>query len=71
MNAKYWTGSVCAVNRSRNVLNLFNKQVNAGSDVFIAPNAVVAGDVELGNKASVFYGAVLRGRSNYHFENDF
>ena len=29
--------------------------------LFVAPNATVIGDVELGARASVFYGAVLRG----------
>ena len=29
--------------------------------LFVAPNATVIGDVELGPRASVFYGAVLRG----------
>jgi len=32
-----------------------------GRDVFIAPNATVIGDVELGDEASVWFGAVLRG----------
>jgi len=32
-----------------------------GRDVFVAPTAAVVGDVELGDEASVWYGAVLRG----------
>src|SRR5580700_6777952 len=32
--------------------------------LFIAPNAIVVGDVELGPETSVFYGAVLRGDIN-------
>lgn len=32
-----------------------------GADVFLAPNATVIGDVELGDEASVWFGAVLRG----------
>ncbi len=32
-----------------------------GRDAFVAPTAVVIGDVELGVNASVWYGAVLRG----------
>ena len=32
-----------------------------GQNVFIAPTAVVIGDVEIGDGASVWYGAVLRG----------
>jgi carbonic anhydrase/acetyltransferase-like protein (isoleucine patch superfamily) len=34
-----------------------------GKETFIAPNAAVIGQVELGNKSSVWYGAVLRGIS--------
>ncbi len=32
-----------------------------GRDVFVAPNGTVAGDVELGDEVSVWFGAVLRG----------
>jgi gamma-carbonic anhydrase len=32
-----------------------------GPDVFLAPTAVVIGDVELGSRVSIWYGAVLRG----------
>lgn len=32
-----------------------------GKDVFLAPTAVIVGDVELGDRVSVWYGAVLRG----------
>lgn len=32
-----------------------------GRDVFVAPNASVIGDVTLGDEASVWFGAVLRG----------
>ena len=32
-----------------------------GRDVFVAPNATVVGDVELGDEVSVWFGAVLRG----------
>jgi carbonic anhydrase/acetyltransferase-like protein (isoleucine patch superfamily) len=42
-------------------MNLFDKQPVLGTDVFVAPNAAVIGDVTLGNHASVFYGTVLRG----------
>lgn len=31
---------------------------------WIAPNATIIGDVEIGPDASVFYGAVLRGDTN-------
>jgi carbonic anhydrase/acetyltransferase-like protein (isoleucine patch superfamily) len=32
-----------------------------GRDVFVAPNATLIGDVELGDESSVWFGAVLRG----------
>jgi len=36
-----------------------------GADVFIAPNATLIGDVRVGDGASVWYGAVLRGDFSY------
>jgi gamma-carbonic anhydrase len=35
------------------------------ADAFVAPGAVVVGDVEIGAEASVWYGCVLRGDVNY------
>jgi len=35
-----------------------------GKNVFIAPNAIVIGDVKIGDNSSVFYGCVLRGDIN-------
>ena len=35
-------------------------KVRLGKDVFIAPNATVLGDITLGDRVSVWYGAVLR-----------
>jgi carbonic anhydrase/acetyltransferase-like protein (isoleucine patch superfamily) len=34
-----------------------------GADVFLAPTAVLAGDVRVGDRASIWFGAVLRGDS--------
>lgn len=34
------------------------------ADAFIAPNAVIIGDVEIGSKASIWFGCVLRGDVN-------
>lgn len=34
-----------------------------GRDVFLAPNATVVGDVDLGDEVSVWFGAVIRGDS--------
>jgi carbonic anhydrase/acetyltransferase-like protein (isoleucine patch superfamily) len=35
--------------------------MNKGKDVYIAPNATIIGNVELGDKVSIWFGAVLRG----------
>ena len=32
-----------------------------GQDVFLAPNCTIVGDVELGDRVSVWYGVILRG----------
>jgi carbonic anhydrase/acetyltransferase-like protein (isoleucine patch superfamily) len=37
------------------------KTPQIGRNVFIAPTAIVIGDVEIGDGASIWYGAVLRG----------
>lgn len=36
-----------------------------GTDVFIAPNAVVIGRVELGDRANVWFNCLIRGDGNY------
>jgi len=41
------------------------KKPRLGTDVFVAENATVIGDVEVGNDCSIWYGAVLRG--DMHF----
>jgi hypothetical protein len=43
------------------VLDFGGKSPRLGLNVFLAPNATVIGDVELGDEASVWFGAVLRG----------
>ncbi|KAB2668813.1 MAG: gamma carbonic anhydrase family protein [Verrucomicrobia bacterium] len=40
------------------------RQPRLGSGVYLAKTAVVVGDVELGDRSSVWYGAVLRGDIN-------
>ncbi len=35
-----------------------------GNDCFIAPNATIVGDVEMGNQCSIWFNAVLRGDVN-------
>lgn len=39
------------------------KRPTLGEQTFVAPNASVIGDVTIGNRASVWYGAVLRGET--------
>jgi carbonic anhydrase/acetyltransferase-like protein (isoleucine patch superfamily) len=41
-------------------LEQLQNQVKKGTDVFIAPNAYVLGNVTLGNRVSIWYGATLR-----------
>ena len=36
-----------------------------GDDVYIAPTAVIVGNVRIGSRSSVWYNAVLRGDINY------
>lgn len=36
-----------------------------GADVYLAPTAVLAGDVRVGDRASVWFGAVLRGDASW------
>jgi carbonic anhydrase/acetyltransferase-like protein (isoleucine patch superfamily) len=42
-----------------------NKHPRLGERVFVAENATLIGDVELGDDASIWYGTVLRGDVNY------
>lgn len=43
------------------ILPLGDKQPRIHPDAFVAPNAIVIGDVDIGPGASVWYGVVLRG----------
>ena len=43
------------------IYNLGDRQPSLGREVWIAPNAIVIGDVRLGDNASVWWNAVLRG----------
>ncbi|PNX66708.1 gamma carbonic anhydrase mitochondrial-like [Trifolium pratense] len=48
------------LSRHRTVLNIFDKAPVIDKDVFVAPSAVVIGDVEIGKGSSIWYGSVLR-----------
>jgi carbonic anhydrase/acetyltransferase-like protein (isoleucine patch superfamily) len=50
--------------RHRKLMNLYNKRPVVAVDTFVAPNASVIGDVNIGDKSSVWYGAVIRGDVN-------
>ncbi|MCX7167106.1 MAG: gamma carbonic anhydrase family protein [Rhodocyclales bacterium] len=43
------------------IYSLGDRRPNLGRDVWVAPNATVIGDVRLGDNASVWWNAVLRG----------
>jgi len=47
------------------ILSLNGKHPRIGENVFIAPTAVVIGDVEIEDGASIWYGAVLRGDMDF------
>ena len=50
--------------RHRKLMNLYEKRPVVALDAFIAPNASIIGDVNIGDKTSVWYGAVIRGDVN-------
>lgn len=52
------------ITKARNILTLYNLRPQAIGDVFIAPNATIAGDVFLGNNISIWHGTVIRGDIN-------
>ncbi|MDM8542283.1 gamma carbonic anhydrase family protein [Desulfococcaceae bacterium HSG9] len=43
------------------LLTFKDKTPQIGENVFIAPNATIIGDVEIGDNTSIWYGAVVRG----------
>lgn len=43
------------------ILEIDGKRPVRGTHVFVAPNAIVAGDVVIGDNTSIWYGAVIRG----------
>jgi len=48
-----------------NIKAILSKPIQKGKEVFIAPNATVIGDVQLGDESSVWFGAVIRGDRDY------
>ncbi len=47
------------------IKNIQNKQPQLGNNVYVSENAMVIGDVTLGDKVNVWFGAVLRGDMHY------
>jgi len=47
------------------IKKLNGKEPKFGDDCFIAENAVIVGDVVMGNQCSIWYNAVLRGDVHY------
>ena len=47
------------------IKKLNGKEPQFGKDCFIAENAVIVGDVVMGNQCSIWYNAVLRGYVHY------
>jgi carbonic anhydrase/acetyltransferase-like protein (isoleucine patch superfamily) len=47
------------------LLTVNGKSPQFGKDCFIAPNATIVGEVEMGNACSIWFNAVVRGDVNY------
>lgn len=47
------------------IIDLKGKSPKMGKDCFLAPNASVIGEVEMGDGCSIWFGAVLRGDVHY------
>ena len=50
-----------AISKHRTIMGIYEKTPALPRAGFIAPSASVIGDVTIGEKSSVWYGAVLRG----------
>ena len=47
------------------IKNFQNKQPQLGEDIYVSENAMVIGDVTLGDEVNIWFGAVLRGDMHY------
>ncbi|CAI5934209.1 unnamed protein product [Closterium sp. NIES-65] len=52
------------LSRHRTIMNLFDKLPEVPANAFVAPSAAVIGDVQIGQRSSVWYNAILRGDVN-------
>lgn len=53
-----------SINRSRNIMNLYDLDVRYEGYVFVAPNATIVGDVWMGTDIAIWHGTVIRGDMN-------
>ncbi|GBG60039.1 hypothetical protein CBR_g370 [Chara braunii] len=59
-----WTSNRAAqelYNRHRQIVVLNDKEPDVAVDAYVAPNATLIGDVEIEDRATIWYGCVLRG----------
>ncbi|MCU0333572.1 MAG: gamma carbonic anhydrase family protein [Chitinophagaceae bacterium] len=47
------------------ILSVLGKHPQFGADCFVAPNATIVGDVQMGDQCSVWFNAVVRGDVHY------
>lgn len=47
------------------ILPVLGKHPQFGADCFVAPNATIVGDVEMGDQCSIWFNAVVRGDVHY------
>ncbi|XP_028760354.1 gamma carbonic anhydrase 1, mitochondrial-like [Neltuma alba] len=52
------------LSRHRTLMNVFDKAPAVDKEAFVAPNASIIGDVQVGRGSSIWYGCVLRGDAN-------
>ena len=50
-----------AVSKHQTIMSIFDKTPVIGESAFVAPGASVIGEVQIGEKSSIWYGCVLRG----------
>lgn len=52
------------ISKSRVILPLYNLEPTSQGELFVAPNATLAGDIVIGTKVSIGHGTVIRGDIN-------
>ena len=54
---------IVLASKHRTLMNLIGKAPSVAQNAFVAPSASVIGDVKVGANSSIWYGCVLRGKS--------